>query len=75
MIQPAVDAGIAKVRAEYEAKFGPIASSSPAGSQDGQPLGLPESVAAYNALTWAEQDALDKEHPGLLDRLTAKAFG
>ena len=75
MIQPAVDAGIAKVRADYEAKYGPIASSSPSATEPGQPLGLPETVQAYNALSWVEQDALDREHPGLLDRLTAKALG
>jgi hypothetical protein len=74
MIQPAVDAGISKVRADYEAKFGPIASSSPSATEDGSPSGLPESVAAYQALTWSEQDMIDKQHPGLLERLMTKAL-
>ena len=75
MINPAIEAGVAKVRADYEAKYGPLVTAgSPGGSQEGTPEGLPQSVAAYQALSWSEKDKLDRDHPGILDRLTAQAL-
>lgn len=75
MINPAIEAGIAGVRSQYEAKYGPLVTAgSPGGSQEGTPDGLPQSIAAYQALSWAEKDKIDRDHPGLLDRLTAQAL-
>jgi len=71
-VTPAVEAAVAAALKPYVDKFGPI-QTAPAGAVPGQGEGLP-TLADVERMSLREQDALEKQHPGLIDRLHREAF-
>lgn len=71
-VGPAVQAAIDAALKPYVDKFGPL-QTAPAGAQPGVGDGLP-TLADVERMSLSEQDALEKQHPGLIDRLHREAF-
>jgi len=71
-VTPAVEAAVAAALKPYVDKFGPI-QTAPAGAVPGQGDGLP-TLAEVERMSLSEQDALEKQHPGLIDRLHRERF-
>lgn len=66
-VAPAVEAKVAEALKPYVDKFGPI-QTPPAGGQPGAGDGLP-TLEEIQAMGLGELEALEKEHPGLHQRL------
>ena len=71
-VTPAVEAAVAAALEPYVKRFGAL-QAPPTGGADGAGQGLP-TLAEVERMSLRELDALEKQHPGLQDRLLNEAL-